>query len=284
MSLLTACSGGGGGDSGATGAASTSTGDTGGSTTTDSTTTDSTTTDSPTTGSPTTGTPTTDTTDTTDTASTGSGSTAPAGVCGDAVVDDDEACDDGNDVDTDACSNACLVNLPRIVFVTSAAWSGDLGGLTGADAKCQMLAEAAGLTGTYKAWLSTESEPAKDRLTHYSVPYVRTDGVQVAADWDDLTDGTLAEPIDRTEQGDPAPIVTTPCVIIQGSFTHVFTQSWADGSYFDLRGACTDWSSGSPDGGGTNVGVAQATDAKWTDACHSASFCALQAHLYCVQQ
>jgi hypothetical protein len=41
----------------------------------------------------------------------------------------------------------------------------NLGGLTGADAHCQQLAEAAGATGkTWKAYLSTASENARDRI------------------------------------------------------------------------------------------------------------------------
>jgi hypothetical protein len=41
----------------------------------------------------------------------------------------------------------------------------NLGGLTGADVHCQQLAEAAGATGkTWKAYLSTASENARDRI------------------------------------------------------------------------------------------------------------------------
>ncbi|MEM6927841.1 MAG: DUF4215 domain-containing protein [Myxococcota bacterium] len=31
----------------------------------------------------------------------------PLGVCGNGLVEDDEACDDGNDRNRDACTNAC---------------------------------------------------------------------------------------------------------------------------------------------------------------------------------
>ena len=50
------------------------------------------------------------------------------------------------------------------VFNSSTSYNGNLGGLTGADAKCQSRAAAAGLTGTYKAWLSSTTINAKDRL------------------------------------------------------------------------------------------------------------------------
>ncbi len=43
------------------------------------------------------------------TSSTTDGTTGPATVCGDGKMDVGEACDDGNTVDTDACTNACLM-------------------------------------------------------------------------------------------------------------------------------------------------------------------------------
>ena len=42
---------------------------------------------------------------------------------------------------------------PKTVFVSSQTYDGNLGGLAGADAKCQGLADAAGLKGTFKALL-----------------------------------------------------------------------------------------------------------------------------------
>lgn len=66
---------------------------------------------------------TTDTTDTTtsttqpDTTDTTSETTAPAEECGNGIIEGAEACDDGNDVDADACSNACKSNTPLIAFV-----------------------------------------------------------------------------------------------------------------------------------------------------------------------
>src|SRR4051794_30232839 len=51
---------------------------------------------------------------------------------------------------------------PRTVFITSGGYSGDMGGLQGADQICQALASTARLKGTYKAWLSdsTPSSPS----------------------------------------------------------------------------------------------------------------------------
>src|SRR6185295_7965375 len=63
--------------------------------------------------------------------------------------------------------------MPMTFFVTSAGSGngGDLGGIAGADARCQMLATAAGSTGkTWRAYLSTQARPgmpavnARDRI------------------------------------------------------------------------------------------------------------------------
>jgi hypothetical protein len=43
--------------------------------------------------------------------------------------------------------------------------------LSGADAKCQSEANTAGLSGTYKAWLSSTTTNAANRLNHATVPY-----------------------------------------------------------------------------------------------------------------
>ena len=48
--------------------------------------------------------------DATDTGtSTGTPTTGPGAVCGDGIVEAPEACDDGNDVDADACTNTCTL-------------------------------------------------------------------------------------------------------------------------------------------------------------------------------
>ena len=84
-------------------------------------------------------------------------------------------------------------NNEKIVFVTSETYTGALGGLDGADALCQERANDAGWPGTFKAWLSDRDTSVSQRFDRvfYGTPFVRTDGVRVANDWADLTDGTL---------------------------------------------------------------------------------------------
>lgn len=85
------------------------------------------------------------------------------------------------------------------VFITSTTYKGNLGGLAGADAKCQERANAANLEGIWKAWLSDSTTSAASRLAHSSSPYKLLNGQIVANNWADLTDGSLAVPINVTE-------------------------------------------------------------------------------------
>jgi len=52
----------------------------------------------------------------------------------------------------------------RTIFVTNSSYASDLGGLSGADNKCQTEANNAGMSGSYKAVLSTGSVDAIDRF------------------------------------------------------------------------------------------------------------------------
>jgi len=71
-------------------------------------------------------------------------------------------CDDDGDCTSGACAaGACR---DKLVFVTSQSYTGNLGGLAGADTKCNVLATNAGLGGTWVAWLSTSGGSAISRI------------------------------------------------------------------------------------------------------------------------
>src|SRR5262249_6546533 len=101
-------------------------------------------------------------------------------VCGDGLVHDGEACDGGPGCTPDCTLTTCgygqldpgeecepsgandpectirCMDAKKIMFVSSQQFTGgSIGGIAGGDAKCQTLAEAAGLPGTFKAWLAT---------------------------------------------------------------------------------------------------------------------------------
>jgi hypothetical protein len=93
-------------------------------------------------------------------------------------------------------------------FVTSngPGKGGDLGGLAGADAHCQQLAQAAGAGGkTWRAYLSTQgdgAQNARDRIGRG--PWVNAKGVTVAKDVDDLhsANNQLTKQNALSEKGD----------------------------------------------------------------------------------
>ncbi len=162
-------------------------------------------------------------------------------------------------------NNACVV--PKIVFSTSTTQNGNLGGLAGGDAICQTRADAAGLPGTYKAWLSTSTVSAASRLTHATVPYYMPDGVKVADDWNDLTDGTLDRGITVNELG-----VSMPN-------NRPYTGTNANGSIGG--GMCNNWSTSS-NGVTALMGQSFSTVSGWSATIYLA--CDTLARLVCFQQ
>ena len=188
--------------------------------------------------------------------------------------------DDDDDDDNRASDEYDLTIGPRLdktVFVTSTLHTGNLGGLQGADLICNQRAHEAGLSGTYKAWLADSTGAPSSRFIQSVVPYVRTDGALVAVNYTDLTDGSLANPINRTESGTlAAPDVNT--------WTNVTVSGVAE-STDDLQ-HCFDWtssSSASMEGG--QVGRLDRTDALWTDFPGGGVSCQNFAlRLYCFEQ
>lgn len=153
------------------------------------------------------------------------------------------------------------------VFLSSTTSSGDLGGLDGADATCQQLADAEGLGGRWIAWLSDEDHDAIDRLAGNG-PFVLVGSNEIiAADKSELTSGMLQNPINRSESGALTPGAT-------------WTGTDADGT----RGSnfCDGWTNATNSFAG-QTGAADQTDSNWTDA--NQVFCNLDAvRLYCFEQ
>lgn len=104
---------------------------------------------------------------------------------------------------------------PKLVFITSEAYDGNLGGVLGADYICQYHADRSVLTRgrKFKAWLSdTWSSPAFS-FVRSQTPYMLTcqtgdTGGVIANNWDDLTTGDgdtpnhyLDAPIIYSEEG-----------------------------------------------------------------------------------
>jgi len=189
------------------------------------------------------------------------------------------------------------------VFVSSETYDGNFGGgqITlghlAADARCQELADAAALTGTYKAWISGRvdagtgplNQGVVDRFTQSALPYRLVDGAQVADDWADLTDGTLDRAINLTEAGNPV-----------DDSARAWTNTTAGGSAWDNSTTCApgpsagqiaSWSCGSPSWTpgdcqfqSGKYGLTSSTTSSWTGTGASNISCSNSYHLYCVQQ
>lgn len=196
--------------------------------------------------------------------------------CGDGVLDGEEKCDDGNVVDGDGCSSQCVRDA-LLVFVTDQTFPADLGGLEGADMACQTAATAAGLVGTFRAWLSDDTFPATSRVPSGAMPYVRRDGALVAVNAGAIISGVeekLKAPISVTELNDEL-LMLSAC----GSADAVWTGTSRFG--VQIMGAnCGNWNDvDSPvDAVG---GSLQATNADWTEGCGLA--CNGGARLYCFE-
>lgn len=168
-------------------------------------------------------------------------------------------------------------NNSKTVFLSSATYKGNLGGLAGADAKCQALADTAGIGNTpakqrsFKAWLSDSKTAVKDRFTHAIAPYKLVNGKIIASNWTDLVDGALAAPISITEKGKSV-----------STFRFVWTNTNSQGDRADTSASlsCADWNTAERSVGRTGSS-AHAIDI-WT---YSRSFhCGLPERLYCVEQ
>ena len=89
------------------------------------------------------------------------------------------------------------------VFITSNTYSGDLGGLDGADSICTAAANTAGIPGSYKAIISGVIEGANSRIEIRGEIYLVEAGVEVlvADNADDFWRNDLEVPINVNENG-----------------------------------------------------------------------------------
>lgn len=152
------------------------------------------------------------------------------------------------------------------IFVTEMERSGDLGGISGADALCASEAAAAGLEGEFRAWLSTASSPVGDRLVQSTEPYVLVDGTRVADDWQDLTDGSNQAAINLDAGG----------AVLGGD---TWTGTLPNGEPY-AGGDCDGFTSAAV--GISQCGSTQFTDNRWTAA--QTPSCAAVLRLFCIEQ
>jgi hypothetical protein len=179
-----------------------------------------------------------------------------------------------------------------LVFVTSTRYTGNLGGLTGADQKCMQSAAAATpspLPGMFKAWMSDSTTTAAMHLTtHGTLPYVMLDMTRVADDWTALTSANGAQVqnmITIDENGSTVPGTIDVCSGFGGHY--VWTNSNDDGTLFTGGGSGTCQnltSAASTDTGNTGSASTNQMNTQWWSSWCNAQSCDSLASLYCVQQ
>lgn len=116
--------------------------------------------------------------------------------CGDGVVTPlHELCDPGMPIDPRRDSAPCLQTCRydgRVAFISSQLYTGKLGGVSGADLKCQALAKTFDPEHAhrYRAWLSDGLSGPATRFDHgpmyAATPYVLLNGVVIADSFQDL--------------------------------------------------------------------------------------------------
>lgn len=155
-------------------------------------------------------------------------------------------------------------DVPLRAFVTTATFDGTFGGAANADATCTAEASAAGLGGIWRAWLGDASPPSS-RFTADG-PWVRVDGVALADDLADLTDGALAAPLNLDAQG-----------------TSRSGLAWTGADATGVLGeTCSGWSSAfGPEG---TAGDVSANDSGWSATSLGTVPCFFSARLYCFEQ
>lgn len=188
-------------------------------------------------------------------------------------AEDDSATPDDDDTDLDPVTPTPVIDSGTIttdasdaggglqVFVTSQTLTGNMGGLAGGDAMCQLL--GARLGARWAAWLSVEDGPhAVDRVTSAG-PWMLPTGELVAADKASLLSGTLAHAIDRDENGQLV------------SNQNVWTGSGTNGKYSEKD--CDRWTTGT----NGRLGNTSATGSQWTRATDER--CTNARRLYCFE-
>lgn len=166
---------------------------------------------------------------------------------------------------TDVATSATGSNTVggHLIFVTSQTYNGNLGGVAGADAKCQDVADVAGLDGTWRAIVSAPGDDVADRLV-FTGPITNMAGEDVAMDGAQLWSETLSAAPRFDENASPVAVET-------------WTGSAGDGTLHAEN--CVGFTS---DGGKGRRGAVEGTNYGWLSVGWRG--CGWLLHLYCVSQ
>ncbi len=157
----------------------------------------------------------------------------------------------------------------KTVFVTKTGYTGDFGGIAGANFNCNNDAHAAGIDAsrTFKAWIAVTGHPASEQFI-YQGPWVRLDGIKVVENIADLTKGASTE------------LLTSIAVDEEGNYVaeaNAWTGTDIDGEPL-ANLMCADFGAG-----GVNGETGWVTSTSWNWTFTSTNGCNGAAHLYCFE-
>ena len=187
--------------------------------------------------------------------------------------------DSGGGSDLNATAD---MSLTHRVFVSSMNFTGNFGGLSGADSACVTAAGVAGLGGNWVAWMSDTTNNAIDRIKNDVGPWHRLDGFLVFANKAQMKMLPSA-PIDVDENG----LTTHAEGVWTGTLVGGTSASAApptDGGPFSAN--CEQWfTSGMndpPPGPFGRSGSVDFKDQSWTD--QGQVSCQQLQRIYCIEQ
>ncbi|MBL4664452.1 MAG: DUF1554 domain-containing protein [Nitrospinaceae bacterium] len=162
----------------------------------------------------------------------------------------------------------------KVVFLTSESYNGNLGGLAGADQKCQTLADSPASIappGTYKAWISAGNQTPLTRFTRSPLPYITNGSNEIiAVNFKQLATSYHNAFISRDEKGN------------QLARLDAWTGTRSSGEA--ARDNCNNWTTNETTRYG-QYGLDDAGAFKWVRwSSYRTGLCYLHHGLYCVQQ
>ena len=204
------------------------------------------------------------------------------------------ACTSGTNFSADSVDATCgftvtadttvkvIFSAHNYAFVTSSNFDGNLGGLAGADAKCQAAANAAHLPGGFISVLANSTTNARDRISATSNGWIRNDGQPFSQDKTSLfgqgsggaaiNNFRVYYPLNQDENG-----VNYSAGLLARTFAN------ADGTTKGASNHCVNWTSNNdPATTSQSAGIISAGSAAWIDGSGIGAGCNFQARLYCL--
>lgn len=175
----------------------------------------------------------------------------------------------GTTIDVGGGADSVPAGTPNTVFVTSRSYPPNFGSLEAADRYCNLAALAGGLTGVFRAWLSTSAMDARDRLQG-ARGWVRPDGLPFADTVDDIVRGRTFYPPSIDELGHR--VVMNPLI------TDNVATGTTEFGVLSPESNCHDWEYGFG-GAAVQAGYPDSSAGMWTAG--TMGPCDQAARLYC---